>query len=186
MTPFGTKPTIRTKRLSQGRLLNSFDAEITKQSRRGFEYNPLTFREQWHFLKSMFYKVPQGTQLQIKRRYEGGAPDDFIPAAEVHNTLLRLFGDELHPCIQEWAIHYIPTTAGARYNPATDDPFFVVEGTQFRNAYTPSRYAAYESSTTVRPAKWQAYTWIGLCPVTKPAPQRRVKHCSSRYSSRHS
>ena len=138
-------------------ITQSFDAEITKQSRRGFEYNPLTFREQWHFLKSMFYKVPQGTQLQIKRRYEGGAPDDFIPAAEVHNTLLRLFGDELHPCIQEWAIHYIPTTAGARYNPATDDPFFVVEGTQFRNAYTPSRYAAYESSTTVRPAKWQAY-----------------------------
>ena len=27
---------------------------------------------------------------------------------------------------------------------------------------------------------------IGLCPVIKPAPQRRVKHCSSRYSSRHS
>ena len=138
-------------------ITRSFDSEIAAQSRRGFEYNPFTFREQWRFLQSMFYKVPQGTQLQIKRRYEGGAPDDFIPAAEVHNTLLRLFGDELHPCIQEWAIHYIPTTAGARYNPATDDPFFVVEGTQFRNAYTPSRYAAYEVQPRQRPAQWQEY-----------------------------
>jgi hypothetical protein len=138
-------------------ITRGFDSEIAAQSRQGFEYNPFTFREQWRFLQSMFYKVPHGTQLQIKRRYDNGQPDDFIPAPEVHNTLLRLFGDELHPCIQEWAIHYIPTTAGARYNPATDDPFFVVEGTQFRNAYTPSRCVGYESATTVRPARWQAY-----------------------------
>ena len=138
-------------------ITRSFDSEIAAQSRRGFEYNPFTFREQWRFLQSMFYKVPQGTQLQIKRRYDNGQPDDFIPAAEVHNTLLRLFGNALHPCIQKWAIHYIPTTAGARYNPATDAPFFVVEGTQFRNAYTPSRSAGYESATTVRPARWQEY-----------------------------
>ena len=54
-------------------ITRSFDSEIAAQSRRGFEYNPFTFREQWRFLQSMFYKVPQGTQLQIKRRYESGA-----------------------------------------------------------------------------------------------------------------
>ena len=137
-------------------ITHSFDSEIAAQSRQGFEYNPFTFREQWRFLQSMFYKVPQGTQLQIKRRYEGGAPDDFIPAAEVHNTLLRLFGDELHPCIQKWAIHYIPTTAGARFNPAIDDPFFAIEGTQFRNAYTPSGIAPSQLATE-RPPQWQKY-----------------------------
>ncbi|MDA8821960.1 hypothetical protein N9N45_06680, partial [Planktomarina temperata] len=49
-------------------ITRGFDSEIAAQSRRGFEYNPFTFREQWRFLQSMFYKVPQGTQLQIKRR----------------------------------------------------------------------------------------------------------------------
>ena len=137
-------------------ITHSFDSEIAAQSRQGFEYNPFTFREQWRFLQSMFYKVPQGTQLQIKRRYGGGAPDDFIPAVEVHNTLLRLFGDELHPCIQKWAIHYIPTTAGARFNPAIDDPFFAIEGTQFRNAYTPSGIAPSQLATE-RPPQWQKY-----------------------------
>ena len=62
-------------------ITRSFDSEIAAQSRRGFEYNPFTFREQWRFLQSMFYKVPHGTQLQIKRRYDNGQPDDFIPAA---------------------------------------------------------------------------------------------------------
>ena len=137
-------------------ITRSFDSEVNTQIRQGFDYDPFKFNEQWRFLKSMFYKVPQGTQLQIKRRYEDGRPDDFIPAPEIHNTLQRLYGEALHPCIQEWAIHYIMTTGGVRYNPATDDPFFVVEGTQFRNAYTPPRIAPSQPATE-RPPQWQEY-----------------------------
>ena len=137
-------------------ITRSFDSEVNTQIRQGFDYDPFKFNEQWRFLKSMFYKMPQGTQLQIKRRYEDGRPDDFIPAPEIHNTMQRLYGAALHPCIQEWAIHYITTTAGVRFNPATDDPFFVVEGTQFRNAYTPPRIAPSQPATE-RPPQWQEY-----------------------------
>ena len=61
---------------------------------------------------------------------------------EVHAMLERQFGDKLHPLIYEWAIKYIPSTAGEIYDPSTHDDFVDVDTTVYRNSYRPSSYAS--------------------------------------------
>ncbi|MDB4091713.1 DUF5906 domain-containing protein [Planktomarina temperata] len=147
----------RTNKLNKPRSIRqSFECEINAKIREGFEYDPFQFQQQWMWLKAMFYKVPQGTQQICKRRFDDGTPDDTISTPEIHATLERKYGDTLHPCIQEWAIHYIGTTAGVRYNPATTAAFFEVEHTQYRNSYCPPRIQK-TAAAEERPPEWQEY-----------------------------
>ena len=137
-------------------ITQNFDSEINAKTQDGFDYDPFQFQEQWTWLKTMFYKVPQGTQQVCKRRHENGDPDIFISLPEIHATLERKYGEALHPCIQEWAIHYIGTTAGERFNPQTTEAFFEVEHTQFRNTYRPPTFQK-TARTAERPPQWQEY-----------------------------
>ena len=122
----------------------------------GASYDPFSFEEQWKYIKRTFYKVQSGTNLVTKRRWDNGDPDDYIANPEVVATLERKYGAKLSPLIQLWAIQYIGTTAGERYNPATTEPFFEVENTRFRNSYRPSKIKQ-TAIITERPAIWQDY-----------------------------
>ena len=166
-------------------ITNSFDAEITKQSRRGFEYNPLTFREQWHFLKSMFYKVPQGTQLQIKRRYGGERQTTF---SQPQRFITLCYACSAMNCTLAFRSGQYTTSRQPQVPDITPQQMIHSLLWKALSFAMLTRHPA-TRHMEVQPVKGHLNgrnTWIGLCPVTKPAPQRRVKHCSSRYSSRHS
>ena len=138
-------------------VLKSFDTEITAKEREGFEYDPFKFLEQTNWIKEIFYKVSNTNgNLQLKRLWINGDPDIFISAAELHSMLHRQYGDELHPLVNEWAVHYVETTAGDKYDPSSSKAFMEVEYTRFRNAYKPS---AFKQLTSIpnRPKEWQLY-----------------------------
>ena len=139
------------------RVLKNFDTEITAKEREGFEYDPFKFLEQTNWIKEIFYKVSNTNgNLQLKRLWINGDPDIFISAAELHSMLHRQYGDELHPLVNEWAVHYVETTAGDKYDPSSSKAFMEVEYTRFRNAYKPS---AFKQLTSIpnRPKEWQLY-----------------------------
>ena len=138
-------------------VLKSFDTEITAKEREGFEYDPFKFLEQTNWIKEIFFKVSNTNgNLQLKRLWINGDPDIFISAAELHSMLHRQYGDELHPLVNEWAVHYVETTAGDKYDPSSSKAFMEVEYTRFRNAYKPS---AFKQLTSIpnRPKDWQLY-----------------------------
>jgi len=139
------------------RVLKNFDTEITAKEREGFEYDPFKFLEQTNWIKETFYKVsnPNGN-IQLKRQFINGDPDDFISTAELHSTLYRKYGDELHPLVNEWANYYIDTTAGIKYDPSTSEAFVEVESTRYRNAYKPSTFKQLNRNLN-RPKEWQLY-----------------------------
>ena len=139
------------------RVLKNFDTEITAKEREGFEYDPFKFLEQTNWIKETFYKVsnPNGN-IQLKRQFINGDPDDFISTAELHSTLYRKYGAELHPLVNEWANYYIDTTAGIKYDPSTSEAFVEVESTRYRNAYKPSTFKQLTRNLN-RPKEWQLY-----------------------------
>ena len=137
-------------------ITKNFNAEVDRIRKDGFTYCPFDFLEQWQWIKSIFYTVSSGRDLQIKRLFPDGRPDDFIPSREVHAMLEREFGNKLHPLINDWAIYYIPSTAGSIYDPSTHDDFVDVYSTVYRNSYRPSQYSQKQTSKT-RPTHWQEY-----------------------------
>ena len=137
-------------------ITKNFNAELERIRKDGFTYCPFDFLEQWQWIKSIFYTVSSGRDLQIKRLFPDGRPDDFIPSREVHAMLEREFGNKLHPLINDWASYYIPSTAGSIYDPSTHDDFVDVHSTVYRNSYRPSQYSQKQVSKT-RPTHWQEY-----------------------------
>ena len=137
-------------------ITKNFNAEVDRIRKLGFEYCPFDFLEQWQWIKSIFYTVSSGRDLQIKRLFPDGRPDDFIPSREVHAMLEREFGNKLHPLINDWASYYIPSTAGSIYDPSTHDDFVDVYSTVYRNSYRPSLYSQKQILKT-RPTQWQEY-----------------------------
>ena len=107
----------------------NFNAEVDRIRKQGFTYCPFDFLEQWQWIKSIFYTVSSGRDLQIKRLFPDGRPDGDIPSREVHAMLERKFGNKLHPLINDWAGYYIPSTAGGIYDPSTHDDFVDVDTT---------------------------------------------------------
>ena len=134
----------------------NFNAEVDRIRKQGFTYCPFDFLEQWQWIKSIFYTVSSGRDLQIKRLFPDGRPDGDIPSREVHAMLERKFGNKLHPLINDWAGYYIPSTAGSIYDPSTHDDFVDVYSTVYRNSYRPSQYSQKQTSKT-RPTHWQEY-----------------------------
>ena len=138
-------------------VLKSFDTEITAKEREGFEYNPFKYLEQTNWIKDTFYKVSNSNgNIQLKRQFINGDPDDFISTAELHSTLHRKYGEEFHPLVNEWATYYIDTTAGVKYDPSTSEAFIEVESTRYRNAYKPSTFKQ-RIRSSIRPPQWQLY-----------------------------
>ena len=166
-------------------ITQSFDAEITKQSRRGFEYNPLTFREQWHFLKSMFYRFRKAHSCRSSVGMRGE-----------RRTTLSQRQRFITLCYACSAMNYTLAFRSGQYTTSRQPQVPDITPQQMIHSLLwkalsfamLTRHPA-TRHMEVQPVKGHLNgrnTWIGLCPVTKPAPQRRVKHCSSRYSSRHS
>ena len=89
-------------------ITKNFHAEVERIRKDGFTYCPFDFFEQWQWIKSIFYTVNSGRDLQIKRIFPDGRADDYIPKREVHAMLERKFGASLHPLINDWALYYIP------------------------------------------------------------------------------
>ena len=137
-------------------ITKNFHAEVERIRKDGFTYCPFDFLEQWQWIKSIFYTVSSGRDLQIKRLFPDGRPDGDIPSREVHAMLERKFGNKLHPLINDWAVYYIPSTAGSIYDPSTHDDFVDVYSTVYRNSYRPSQYSQKQTSKT-RPTHWQEY-----------------------------
>ena len=137
-------------------ITQSFESEVSRKSREGHEYNALAFQEQWMWIQRTFYKVQSGRDLLIKRQFVNGDADDFINAPEIHQTLIRKYGDQLHPLINEWAVYYIGTTAGEKYDPSTTDDLIEIEHTRYRNSYRPSIFK--QTDVVIqRPLLWQEY-----------------------------
>tara|TARA_B100000212_G_scaffold239469_1_gene182391 strand:+ start:1556 stop:3037 length:1482 start_codon:yes stop_codon:yes gene_type:complete len=134
----------------------SFDGGLEKTKLLGTQYCPFAFRDQQQWVTETFYSVNQGTTPQYKRLFPDGSPDDFIPQREIHGMLQRKYGDKLQPLLNHWALYYIPSTAGERYNPSTTDQFIDVDYTRYRNSYRPSLYSQKTTSKT-RPTHWQEY-----------------------------
>ena len=134
----------------------NFDHEVLAKEKNGYPYNPFNFYEQWSWIRTTFYKIQSGHSQLIKRRHENGDPDSFIPAPEVQATLERYFGNALHPLINAWAIYYIGTTAGEKYDPSTSDDFVEIEYTRYRNSYRPPTIKP-NGSLMERPPMWQEY-----------------------------
>lgn len=137
-------------------ITKNFNAEVDRIRKDGFTYCPFDFLEQWQWIKSIFYTVSSGRDLQIKRLFPDGRPDGDIPSREVHAMLERKFGNKLHPLINDWATYYIPSTAGSIYDPSTHDDFVDVDTTVYRNSYRHSQYSQKQTSKT-RPTHWQEY-----------------------------
>ena len=138
-------------------ITKNFNAELERIRKDGFTYCPFEFLEQWQWIKSIFYTVSSGRDLKIKRLFPDGRPDGDIPTREVHAMLERKFGNKLHPLISEWAIYYIPSTAGSIYDPSTHDDFVDVDTTVYRNSYRPSSYTGRCATVKTRPPQWQEY-----------------------------
>ena len=138
-------------------ITKNFNAELARIRKDGFTYCPFEFLEQWKWIKSIFYTVSSGRDLKIKRLFPDGRPDGDIPTREVHAMLERKFGNKLHPLISEWAISYIPSTAGEIYDPSTHDDFVDVDTTVYRNSYRPSSYTGRCATVKARPTQWQEY-----------------------------
>ena len=137
-------------------ITKNFNAEVDRIGKQGFTYCPFDFLEQWQWIKSIFYTVNSSRDLQIKRLFPDDTADAFIPDIQVKAMLEKQFGDKLHPLIYEWAIKYIPSTAGEIYDPSTHDNFVDVDTTVYRNSYHPSQYSQKQTSKT-RPTHWQEY-----------------------------
>ena len=134
----------------------SFDHEVLAKEKNGYPYDPFQFHEQWSWIQTTFYKIQSGHSQLIKRQFENGDPDNFINAPEIHATLERKFGHALHPLINEWAIYYIGTTAGEKYDPSTSDDFVEIEHTRYRNSYRPPVIKP-NGRLMERPPMWQEY-----------------------------
>ena len=137
-------------------ITKDFSVELERYEKLGFAYCPFEFYEQSQWIKSTFYTVNSGRDVQIKRIFPNGRPDDLIPAREVHATLERKFGTKLHPLINDWAIFYIPSTAGETYDPSTHEPFVDFDNTVYRNSFRPSQHSQ-SSIMRSRPSQWQEY-----------------------------
>ena len=147
----------QNRRNKPRQITKNFNAEVARIRKDGFTYCPFEFLEQWQWIKEIFYTLNSKRDLKIKRLFPDGKPDAFIPDTEVHAMLERQFGDKLHPLIYEWAIKYIPSTAGEIYDPSTHDDFVDVDTTVYRNSYRPSSYTGRCATVKARPTQWQEY-----------------------------
>lgn len=145
------------KRNKPRTITKNFHLEIKAKEREGYHYCPFEFLKQWQWIQSIFYTVNSGRDLQIKRIFPDGRADDYIPKREVHAMLERKFGASLHPLINDWAVYYIPSTAGEIYDPSTHDDFVEIDTTVYRNSYRPSEYTCRCATLKARPPLWQDY-----------------------------
>jgi len=143
------------KQYSKNSSIN-FDEAIRSYEHQGHRYNPETYNQQMHWLRSRYYKATGNSSKIILFRIFADDVDIQTTEQEVHSALEQRFGGTLHPLLQERAIYLLQTTIGQKYDASSKEPFVVQYYSFFRNIYKPPSLQP-TAKVFERPVVWQQY-----------------------------
>lgn len=142
----------------QSHILKNFEELIDDFKEKGFEYDADAFKRQWQWLRRSYYKTPSGSsdKPKVMKIFSDATPDCVTHSQEIHGALIRKYPYTLHPIVSDYAIHFLLSTAGNRYEPSSSDLFVEIDGSLFRNSYIPPLMKPTEK-LLVRPKIWAEY-----------------------------
>ena len=146
------------KAFKESYIPKSFEDLIDGFKDKGFIYDAEAFRCQWQWLQRSYYKIPSGSpdKPRVMKIFSDDTSDCLTDWQEVHAALNRTFGYNLHPIVSDYAIHFLLSTAGQRYEPSSIKLFIEHDGSLFRNSYNPPLMMP-SGKALVRPKIWQEY-----------------------------